>query len=285
MGRRINPRLTYSEYVSPHAEESTAVEIARRDLMDAIRRVYRPMLEKLLADVFPAYEQLAQSGFDFAAPGYRELTKASFGGDGISIGSDAILYHRGIPAHTRLPEGDLKLKLEKWAQEFNASEGWFLDLVLQTVDYWLVSPDGRESLRISPITAAPIVPDVGDLAMGERFRFEYEPWDPQWRPWKDYERELRQEFETALSKHETAGRRSAESYGLVPAPRQYDPYDLDAFVVYQFAGKSSSQVADAIKPATDASVVLRRVRAAARLLGWSLLRRVRRGRPSPHKAS
>jgi hypothetical protein len=279
MGRRINPRLTYSEYVSPHAEESTAVEMARRDLMDAIRRVYRPMLEQLRRNVFPAYKELAQSGFDFATPGYRELTRASFGGDGISIDPNGILYHPSVSPYTSLSEGLLKSKLLAWAKKFHAEQDWFLDEILRTLRGWYVTPGWRRSLRTNPIgTSITLLPAGEPLPI-------YGFWDPQSLAWVDYCRKAREEFEKELSKQEAAGRQRAESHGLVLAPRQYSLIHLDWFVKYQFKGLSSTKIAnldpteDSSDKTPDESTILKGVHRAAYQLGWSRLRSVPRGRP------
>jgi len=200
MGKRINPRLTYSEYVSPDPEQSSAVEMARWDLMDATRRVHRPMLERLSADVFPAYSDLAESGFDF----------------------DKILCHPS--PHTKIPEGPLKSALYVWAENFHAERDWFLDEILRTLRGWYVAPDWRKSLRSNPIGFV-----TPTLPLGKRFYFIYRAWGPQLLPWVDYSQKLREAFEKKLSKYEADCRQRAESHGLIPAPRQYDFYDLDAF--------------------------------------------------------
>jgi len=224
--------------------------------MDAIRRVYRPMLARLLAEVFPTYqqthEQLARSSEDF----------------------DKILWQPS--PHTRIPEGPLKSALHRWAKEFHAEQDWFLDEILRTLRGWSVAPDWRESLRTNPIVTAPIVPKVGDLAMGERFSFENEPWDPQWRPSDDYKREARKKFEKELSEYITAGKQRAESHGLKRAPHKYSIPNIEWFVLYQFAGFSSTRIAnESAKKNTKLlyeSLILKGIRTAAKLIGWNNLR-------------
>ncbi len=67
MPPRKTPRLAYCEYVIPDPKDSTAVLMARLDLMRAVRRVYPTMLQRLSSDVFPAYKALAETGFDLDA--------------------------------------------------------------------------------------------------------------------------------------------------------------------------------------------------------------------------
>ena len=256
MGKRINQRLTSAEYVSSRAEDNSATHAARRDLFTSIRRKYPQMLRQFLDCVFPEYEKLAKSGFNFF--------------------DNKALWYPGIPLHTRVPDGPLKSKLEKWAQKFNASEGWFLDEILRTLHGWYVAPDWRESLRTNPI-GTPIAL-MGD---GEPLCFSFEHFDPQLLPEPDYRRKAREGFEQKLSEHIAAGRKRAESFGLIRAPRQYSSDDLDFFVLYQFVGMSSTQIADcdSSEDPPEESAILKRVRVAARLLGWSQLRNVPRGRP------
>ena len=144
MARRKTPRLAYSEYVSLEPN-STQVWQARLRLIDAATRVFPKFLKKLSADVFPAYAELAKSGFDF----------------------DAVLWHPRLPPHTMIPETSwLKSALSEWAGKFHAEPSWLLDETLRTLRGWYVAPDWRKSLRWNPIGGI-----TSTLAMGERFQF------------------------------------------------------------------------------------------------------------------
>ena len=67
MPPRKTPRLAYCEYVIPDPKGSTAVWMARLDLMRTVQRVHPIMLGRLSSDVFPAYKALAETGFDIDA--------------------------------------------------------------------------------------------------------------------------------------------------------------------------------------------------------------------------
>ncbi len=162
MPPRKIPRLAYSEYVMPDPKQSPAVWIARLELMLTVQRIYPTMLERLSADVFPAYAELAQSGFDF----------------------DRILWSNRVSPHTLLPEKGkpqihvekktgkvtlahynprLKSALSQWANEFHAENDWFLDETLRTLRGWYVDSDWRQSLRWNPHSGVGSI-----LAMGGR---------------------------------------------------------------------------------------------------------------------
>lgn len=209
------------------------------------------MLERLSSDVFPAYAELAESGFDL----------------------DALLWHPRLSAHGMIPEGKLKTALQRWAREFHAEEAWFLDETLKTLRGWHVASDWREALRWNPI-------GVGGrtLAVGERLHFEKEGWEMQLLTWPTYCRRAREEFEQKLAEYEANCRKLAESCGLIRAPHKYSTANLDWFVLYQFAGLPSAEVAgrDTSEKSTDESTVLKGVKAAAKLLGWGQLRTARR---------
>ena len=63
-GRRF-PLLPIAEYVSPDQENSYQVSIARFELIHAVKRTYRKLLEALSEEVFPLYSKLAGAGYDF----------------------------------------------------------------------------------------------------------------------------------------------------------------------------------------------------------------------------
>ena len=151
MPPRKNPRLAYCEYVLPDSEHSTATEMARRDLMRAVERCHRGMLEKLSHDVFPAYS------------GWRNPGSSSTTSYGIPDSHPT----RSFPKASRL-----KSALSEWANEFHAETGWFLDGTLRTLRGWYVARDWRESLRWNPIGGV-----SSTLAMGERFQFDCEGWE------------------------------------------------------------------------------------------------------------
>jgi hypothetical protein len=67
-------------------------------------------------------------------------------------------------------------------------------------------------------------------------------------------------------------RELAESMGLVQAQRKYGPDNLEWFVLYQFAGMTSTAIADryVTKGKTlDESKVLKGIKAAAKLIRWN----------------
>ncbi len=251
MPRRKTPRLAYCEYVIPDPKGSVAVWIARLDLMRAVKRVYPSMLERLSADVFPAYAELAQSGFEF----------------------DALLWHPRVSPHRMIPDAcRLKSALRHWANSFHADAEWFLDETLRTLRGWYVAPDWRRSLKWNPISGV-----SSTRATGERFQFDCEGWEMQLLTWAAYSQSVRKRFEQKLAEYEAASRKNAESCGLVRAPQKYSPSNFDWFVLYQFAGLSSTQIvgrATRQNPDIDESTVLKGVKAAAKLAGWGQLRKV-----------
>ena len=249
MARRKTPRLAYSEYVSLEPN-STQVWQARLRLIDAATRVFPKFLKKLSADVFPAYAELAKSGFDF----------------------DAVLWHPRLPPHTMIPETSwLKSALSEWAGKFHAEPSWLLDETLRTLRGWYVAPDWRKSLRWNPIGGI-----TSTLAMGERFQFVCEGWEMQLLTWADYRQSVLGRFELKLAEYEAASRNLAESHGLVRARRKYSPDNFEWFVLYQFAGLSSIDIVRRSRKvdSLNESTVLKGIKAAAKLIGWQRLRAV-----------
>ena len=118
------------------------------------------------------------------------------------------------------------------------------------------------------------------------FEFRYQGWEVQLHTWSRYRRLLRQSFEEQLSEYEKKTRELAESCGLVGAQRKYSSYNLEWFVLYQFAGLSSKKIADlyAIKGKDlDESTVLKGIKAAAKLVAWNHLRQPALNRKIPYR--
>jgi hypothetical protein len=247
MPTRKNPPLSFCEYVYPPSRQSTATQQARRELMKKVRECYPLMLKALSDNVFQHYAKLCESGFDF----------------------EAILWNARISPYSWLPEGLLKSALQNWAARFRATEDWFLDDALRTLRGWFVAPDWRDELRWHPIGSV-----IRLVAVGERFSFHCEGWEVQGFTWEYYSRSVRERFEQALREYETTTRKLAESHGLIRAPRKYSAANFEWFVLYQFAGLSSKQIADRITKdnPSDDSTVLKGVKAAAKLLAWAQVR-------------
>jgi hypothetical protein len=255
MTKRKNPRLAYCEYVAPDSSSIT-IEQARWGLMRCVRRVFREMLEQLAVDVLPAYKELAKSDFDI----------------------DAILWNSRLSPFKKLPQNSsLRTELSKWASTFHAEQDWFLDEMLRTLRGWHVAPDWRSDLKCNPIGRV-----ISTVAMGDPFKFDCEGWEMQLLTWAAYSRSVRERFEKHLAEYEKASRTLAESRGLVRSPHKYSSVNLDYFVLYQFAGLSSTKIADrsdASAKGESESTILKGVKTAARLIGWDSLRTTP-GRPN-----
>lgn len=247
MPARKNPRLVLSEYYVP--DSSIAVQEARRILMESARRVFPKMLERLAADVLPVYEEPARSGFNL----------------------EAVLWHSGLSPFKELPqESSLRFELSKWASEFHAEQGWFLDDTLRTLRGWHIAPDWLSELKWNPIGGVTTA-----VAWGEPFKLDYMGWEMQLHTWADYSQSVRERFEQHLAEYEVASRMLAESRGLVRAPHKYSLKNLEWFVLYQFKGQTAAKIAgrDGVSAkGENESTILKGVKAAARLIGWDSLR-------------
>jgi hypothetical protein len=249
MAKRITPSLVVSDYVSPDVDNSFQVWQARRQVIDATKRAYPIFLKKLLADVFPLYRQLAEQGK--LAKGRYDLDKALWGKS---------------PYEALTDEGGLKSALKKWAAHFHAEAEWLMMGALRTLHGWYVAPEWREALvwdsqhghRERPI-------------VGKAFEFRYPGWEVQLQTWSAYSHSLRQNLEKRLVEYEKETRELAESKGLVRARHKYSPINFEWFVLYQFAGMTSKQIADRYVMkgrALDESTILKGIKAAAKLIGW-----------------
>jgi hypothetical protein len=255
MAPRKIPRLAYCEYVSPDPENSTEVWSARLRLIDAVKRIYPKVLTDLSLDVFPHYITAAKKGFNF----------------------DRILWSSHTsPTKEIAKERELASALSVWAKRFNADVVWLTDQALRTLRGWYVAPDWRAALEWNSLSSF-----TGSRSTGERFEFQCEGWETELLTWSRYSESVRERFETQLTAYEKQTRKLAESCGLIRARRKFSPDNLDWFVLYQFAGLSSGEIADkwaAKGKAVDESTVLKGIKVAAKLIEWKDLRSEKRQR-------
>ncbi len=249
--------------------ELGAVDLALIDLRLRIRAA-EPASSEASSNPMPSDGQIAQAMIDGDFRTYARLRNEK----------DAAAYRLRRQVISKIePEtvlrkcAALRDALKAWGTRFNADVLWFLDETLRTLRGWYVAPDWRDALRWNPIS------DVSStLAWGEPFKFDCKGWEMQLLTWADYSRSLRERFEERLEEYQTASRKLAESRGLIRAPHKYSPDNLEWFVLYQFEGLSSKEIADRSdvakrrKRAPDESTILKGVKAAAGLIGWDSLR-------------
>src|SRR5205807_1650457 len=102
-------------------------------------------------------------------------------------------------------------------------------------------------------------------ATGEALEFRCEGWETGLLAWPAYKKSVRQRFEEKLLEYEIKTRKLAESQGLVRARRKYQPKHFEWFVLYQFKGLSSTEIAGLSprRDSVDESTVLKGVKAAS----------------------
>lgn len=252
MSKRENPRLAFfGEYFSPDAETSEPVYRARLQLIAATKKVFPEFFKKLSTDVFPLYEQLANSGYEF----------------------DRVLWvaRPQSPLGLLTDEGGLKQALLKWAGAFNAKAEWVMIGALRSLRGWHLDPNWHRSFWWDTLHSTS---GLG-RRIAEEFTFKHQLWDVQLLPWPHYRRSLLKDFERAVAEYEQKTRESAEALGLIRAPAKYSPVNLEWFALYQFAGMSSTEIADRAHGDADESAVLKGIKAAAKLIAWESLRKSR----------
>jgi hypothetical protein len=216
MRRRTAKPLSHSEYVSSDPENSDQVWGARLLLMETVGRVYREMLVKLRSEVLPAYKEMRSSGFDF----------------------DQILWNSSSP-YKQLPSNSpLMSTLEKWAKKFHVAPGWLLDEAIRTLRSWDIAPDCQQRLEWHAMHSF-----SNEGATGPSFEFSFPGWETEAFTWKRYSESLRKEFQIRLIEYETRTRKLAESRGLLLARRKYSLANFEWYVLYEFAGWSSTKIA------------------------------------------
>jgi len=256
MAQRTTPSLAFSEYTSTDTDQSIPVWQARLQVIEAAKRVHPIFLKKLSTDVFPLYCRLAKGGK--LGKGRNDFAKALRGKS---------------PLEALTDEGGLKSALFKWAAEFNAEAEWLLVGALRSLWGWYVVPEWRDSLRWDSQHGRKERPTTG-----KTFEFSYPGWEVQLQTWSLYSQSLCQSFDTKLLEYEKQTRILAESRGLVRGRRKYSLANLEWFVLYQFAGMTSTAIVNRYGETGESlaeSTVLKGVKAAAKLIGWDRLRQPR----------
>lgn len=259
MAQRTTPSLASSEYVSPDRDSSVQVWLARKQLIKATKRVFPAFLKELLADVYPLYSQRVEEAR--RAQRLDDFRKA---------------LSTKLPFDAMGDDGRLELAIRQWAARFHAEVDWVISGALQTLRGWEVAPEWRNSLAWAPCHSR-----KSTYAMGATFEFSFPGWEPQFLAWGAYSASARQRFEERLSEYEKQTRELAESKGLVRSRKKYSPDNLEWFALYQFAGWTSHKIVQRYVgegKALEESAVLKGVKAAAELIGWSELRQPRHTR-------
>jgi hypothetical protein len=246
------------EYVSPHPGNSHQTWQARLELIEVGKQVFPRFLRKLATDVFPLYSRLATNG-TLAREGY-DFSQALWQDD-----------LRGLLENVVAEE--LRRPLLKWAEEFNAQAEWLVLGALRSLDGWHRDPEWRQSLHWDTLHGR-----SEEAIASKPFEFYDTGWEVCLFSWPAYRAVLWRRFEERLLAYEREARRLAESHGLVRATKKHSRHNLEWFVLYQFAGKSSGAIcqhyAD-IGTVLEESTVLKGIKAAARRIGWGDLREPR----------
>jgi hypothetical protein len=266
--RRETPRLAYPEYISQDAQNSIQVSRARLVLFETVKNVYPKMLRELSEKVFRLFEDLASGGYIFWAidgPRHQSPYESLLIPSAASSGG-----YKADTSASKEKRGELKVVLDEWAHTFNVTERWAKDEVVRTLGHWHRDPEGRKSLTWNPVYVHSC-----SVSTGEPFHFHCEGWETELLTWLRYRKSVRQRFEEQLLQYEKKTRELAESCGLVLAQLKYSPANFEWFVLYQFAGLSSTKIADErsrTHAAVDESTVLKGVKTAAKLIGWDRIR-------------
>ncbi len=246
MASRRTPPLAFSEYVSPNTEDSIQTWRARMEMIEAVGRVHPAFLEGLASEVFPIYCRYAKT----------------------RLGLDEALSSSDRPIRDLEQRSRLRLALSNWANQFNVNSDWLVNDALRTVVGWHRVPAWLKTRTWSQMHAR-----SDRAAIGEAVEFHCDGWEVQLVTWSDYRTLVRKRFEDYLSEYERRTREFAESLGLTRAQRKYSSENFGWFVLYQFAGKSYTEILDLFGPEYgEESTVRKGIAAAAKLIGWDSLR-------------
>jgi hypothetical protein len=264
-------RLADSEYVWSSPYHNFQVARGRILLFETVKDVYAEMLRKLSDKVFPLFEELVEAGYMFwgmngprFVSSYDLLTRTSMASSNGRTADTPVSVGK---------RGKLKSAFDGWAEAFNVTETWAKDEAARTLWYWHRDPESRKLLRWG--VARMHVKQV-PTPTGESFEFRCERWDTGVLTWSRYCKSVRQRFEKELRKYQKTTRQQMP-FGLVRPQRQYSQVNFEWFVRYQFAGWSSTKIAEDYSSrhlrGLDESTVLKGVKSAAALTGWNKLRK------------
>ena len=239
---RKSPQLGFGDYISRGDRPDSVMSTSRRDLLRASNRVFPSFAARLASDVFPVYCDAVGSGFN----------------------SKIIWSHN--PYWSIEAQGGLKTALLQWATTFNALAEWLLDTALRTMDGWRRVPEWRARHQWDTLIIS-----SSEVVCGKPFTFAYNGWELQSFTWPVYCESVRRQFESALADYEKSARLLAQSEGLRRSPRNHSPINFDWFVLYQFAGMASTEIASRPEYVKyDPTTIMKGVKVAANLIGWNL---------------
>jgi hypothetical protein len=144
-------------------------------------------------------------------------------------------------------------------------------VTLHTLWLWHRHPDWRTALDISGFQSN----CSGDSLTSDDerlFCFEDPGWDPEFQKWQRYSESIRKQFEQKLTAYEKRVRTLVESRGAIRAHGRFSAVNFEWFVLYQLANMSATKI---LRKSTrlrgDESTILKGVKIAATLLGWTYL--------------
>jgi hypothetical protein len=248
-----HPQLNWAEYASPDQNPNAQIAAARSQFMHAVQRVFPRFLQELQKRVYPEYALLVESRQPYWSVGWTFETW--------QLHSDR--------------DNRLTPLLVGWARAFNAEQTWILEGALHTLWLWHRHPDWRTALDISGFQSN----CSGDSLTSDDerlFCFEDPGWDPEFQKWQRYSDSIREQFEQKLTAYEKRVRTLVESRGAIRAHGRFSAVNFEWFVLYQLAKMSATKI---LRKSTllrgDESTILKGVKIAATLLGWTPLRKSR----------
>lgn len=244
MSTRKTAHLVFGDYVVPGACNNSETWKARQLMARAIPQHCPEFLAKLEADVLPYYQGVASQ---------EDLERVA-------------LEESPYARLSQIGAAGVARAIRKWARAFNAEVPWILDEAVRILRGWHLYPDFRKSRRWILHTRIS-VPNTH----GGPLEFQFPAWEPSRFPWSIYRNDCYAAFDKELKGYEKKVRALAQSRGLVPVRRKYSPDNLNWFILYQFAGKSSEEIARN-QPTKEPSTILKGIKTAAELLGWECLR-------------
>ena len=164
----------------------------------------------------------------------------------------------------------VKSALGEWATSFNITADWLMNEAIGALWAWRWSSDERKGLKWRTNRTR-----YRSVVCADAFELRLKGWEMELMPWAAYLKLVQKEVKKTLADYRTRSVKKAESEGLVRTPRTYSAANLDWFVLYQFAGMSSVQIAKGLRQRgiqVEESAVSKGVKAAATLLGWEGLR-------------
>ena len=165
------------DFYNPNVSVDLTAWSVRMEFVHAVKNLAPDVLEGLRDDVWPIFVDFSEHTPSKSLLGWLHFWSKI---DDFRFGAE------------------LRTALRGWAESYSIAVDWVLYLGFQTLSHWQAHPTAKDQLN----WFFPELEDYEPVTSEEaKFSFAVLGWHPTYQPWPEYEREIKDAFNTSLEKY------------------------------------------------------------------------------------